>query len=131
MGVFQRGINNLLAEAGVVATVLSKDIKTKKKAVIKPQKTDEGLKTDEIDESNVKPQNNEDSNVTRPSNPNGSIDKMPMERANANAQEVINQQARQKRNYKKREDLLVKRAKEKAQEKLINSKFEKEMKPNV
>lgn len=131
MGVFQRGINNLLAEAGVVATVLSKDIKTKKQAVMKPQKTDEGLKTDEIDESNVKPQNNEDSNVTRPSNPNGSIDKMPMERANANAQEVINQQARQNRNYKKREDLLVKRAKEKAQEKLINSKFEKEMKPNV
>lgn len=131
MGVFQRGINNLLAEAGVVATVLSKDMKAKKQAEIKPQKTDEGLKTDEIDESNVKPQNNEDSNVTTASNSNDSINEMTMDMANAIAQKVINQQANQKRNYKKREDLLVKRAKERAQEKLINSKFQKEMKPNV
>ena len=121
MGVFQKGINNLLAEAGVVATVLSRDIKAKKQAEIKP-KNDEEIKTDVTAESNVQPQNNEASVST-----NG----ISMEMANTNTQKVINQKHQQKRNYKKREDLIVKRAREKAQEKAINSKFEKEMKPDA
>lgn len=123
MGVFQKGINNLLAEAGVVATVLSRDIKAKKQAEIKP-KNDEEIKTEEKADSNVQPQ-------TEASTPSVDNNGISMEMANANTQKVINQQFHQKRNYKKREDSIVKRAREKAQEKLINSKFEKEMKPDV
>ena len=123
MGVFQKGINNLLAEAGVVATVLSRDIKAKKQAEIKPKENDEEIKTEEKADSNVQPQ----TESSTPSVNNG----ISMEMANANTQKVINQQFHQKRNYKKREDLIVKRAKERAQEKQINSRFEKEMKPDV
>ena len=51
MGVFQRGINNLLAEAGVVASVVSKDIQDKKlaKAEVEKAKTIEAQNKIEAD----------------------------------------------------------------------------------
>ena len=52
MGVFQRGINNLLAEAGVVASVVSKDIQAKKtaNAEVEKNKTLEAQKKLEAEE---------------------------------------------------------------------------------